>query len=145
MAPSSTPWLRQNAASSAMPSRVLAKVAAAPSCPMQATTDALAISTPQMVLVTVTCLVCAIDVWRLSGGAGRGQRPRGGASVNNHHRRTGSRPPAGEPMTRLPHHYNLNETEADLKKKELHHLFCVVPLRRHTSGGGQIRCGGGNM
>src|SRR5580704_18786818 len=42
-----------------MPSGVLAKVAAAPSCPMRAAKEEEPISTPQIIRVTVTCLVCS--------------------------------------------------------------------------------------
>jgi hypothetical protein len=47
----------------------LANVEAVPSRPIRAARDELAISTPQMIRVTVTCLVCAIEVLRLFGRA----------------------------------------------------------------------------
>jgi hypothetical protein len=43
-----------------MPAGLLGNEAKAPSGPMRASNDTEEISTPQMVRVTVTCLVCAI-------------------------------------------------------------------------------------
>src|ERR1035437_775859 len=60
MATSSTWWVWQKAARAAMPSAVLGNVPVAPSRPMRASREAEEISTPQMMRVTVTCLVCAI-------------------------------------------------------------------------------------
>src|SRR5882757_3273078 len=69
MATNATPWCRQNEASSAMPAAVLLKQAAAPSWPILASRKREQTSTPQMILVTVTYLVRAIDVGRLFGRA----------------------------------------------------------------------------
>ena len=54
-----TPWLWQNAASAATPSAVLAKRWKAPARPMRASRCVDETSTPQMMSVTVTCLVRA--------------------------------------------------------------------------------------
>src|ERR1700689_965193 len=60
MATSSTWWVWQKAARAAMPSLLLAKEPDAPSRPMRASREADEISTPQIMRVTVTCLVCAM-------------------------------------------------------------------------------------
>src|SRR3954470_10460582 len=56
---SSTPWLRQKAASASMPSMVLGNCCQAPLRPTRASRVSEPASTPQMTSVTVTCLVDA--------------------------------------------------------------------------------------
>src|SRR3954470_6442657 len=56
---SSTPWLRQKAASASMPSMVLGNCCQAPLRPTRASRVWEPTSTPQMTSVTVTCLVDA--------------------------------------------------------------------------------------
>ena len=78
--------------------------AAAPSRPMRACRESVeATSTPQMIRVTVTCLVCSIEdhatvrsyvTWAAVPGLSDGRDDR---------RMNGSRPPAGEPIPRFPH------------------------------------------
>src|SRR6266849_28243 len=60
MATSSTRWAWQKLARATMPSAVLGKEPVAPSRPMRASSEAEEISTPQIMRVTVTCLVGAI-------------------------------------------------------------------------------------
>src|ERR1700757_4918324 len=59
MATSSTWWAWQKAAKAAIPSAVLANEPPAPSRPMQTSKEDEEISTPQIMRVTVTFLVCA--------------------------------------------------------------------------------------
>jgi hypothetical protein len=75
----------------------------------------LAHISPQMIRVTITCLVCAIEnhatvrscvTWAAVPALSAGRQNR---------RMNGSRPPAGEPITRLPHSSSLTETGADLQ------------------------------
>src|SRR5450755_205343 len=61
MATKSTPCPVQKAASAAMPSTLLAKLALIPSRPMRACKDWDETSTPQITRVTVTFLVSAIE------------------------------------------------------------------------------------
>src|SRR5277367_5788644 len=103
MATSSTWWAWQKAASAAMPSELLGNEVRAPWRPMRASREDEAISTPQMMRVTVTCLVCATEmscdcsvVRDLGSGPWAERRSKD-------HRMNGSRPPAGESIARLPH------------------------------------------
>src|ERR1039457_4512317 len=104
MATSSTGCSWQKAPSAAMPSGLLANEPVAPCWPTRASRDLEAISTPQMILVTVTCLVCAIEslatvrscvTWAAVPGLRIGRSDQ---------RAYGSRPHAGEPMPRFPHY-----------------------------------------
>ena len=76
---SSTWWAWQKAASAAMPSELLANEVRAPWRPRRASREDEAISTPQMMRVTVTCpCMCDRSVMRLFGRArGLGQRSLG--------------------------------------------------------------------
>src|SRR5208283_1994942 len=112
MATSSTWWAWQKAASEAIPSAVLENWANAPSKPMRASNDCDEISIPQMVRVTVTCLVCAIE----SHATVRSYVTWAAVPVlrigRSDQRTYGSRPPAGELMPQLPHCNSLSETAA---------------------------------
>jgi hypothetical protein len=69
MATSCTPWRRQNAVSAAIPAASLSKLSKTPDGTTWASSRRLETSTPQMISVTVTCLVRTIGFKRLFGRA----------------------------------------------------------------------------
>src|ERR1700678_317264 len=78
-----------------MPSELLGNEVRAPWRPMRASREDEAISTPQMMRVTVTCLVCATEVscdCSVVRDLGRGPWAE---RRSKDHRMNGSRPPAG--------------------------------------------------
>src|SRR5438445_7672840 len=103
MATSSTTWAWQKLARATMPSAVLGKEPVAPSRPMRAASEAEEISTPQIMRVTVTCLVSAMG----SHATVRSCVTRAAVPVlsdgDKHHRMNGSRPPAGDRVYSVPH------------------------------------------
>src|SRR6266478_7090153 len=103
MATSSTTWAWQKLARATMPSAVLGKEPVAPSRPMRAASEAEEISTPQIMRVTVTCLVDAMG----SHATVRSCVTRAAVPVlsdgDKYHRMNGSRPPAGDRVYSVPH------------------------------------------
>ena len=104
IATSSTLCCRQNAASSAMPSAVLRKERAGPEGPTKASREVEETSTPQIVLVTVTCLVRAMEsLATVRSCVTAAAVPKSSTTVA-HRRDHGRRPPReGFDLGRTPH------------------------------------------
>src|SRR5207253_6438691 len=103
MATSSTTWAWQKLARATMPSAVLGKEPVAPSRPMRAASEAEEISTPQIMRVTVTCLVSAMGSHATVRSCVTRAAVPGLSDGDKHHRMNGSRPPAGDRIYSVPH------------------------------------------